>query len=141
MAASSPARIWHRPFASAACGEAAHGQALGLQVGVHESILPEPGRAAQRHLGSGRPGAGSRPIPDHWPRICGIDFGFTHPFAIAWFAIDRDTDTAYLYHAYRSSGETPTQHFAPYRDQGTWMPVAWPHDAPLLDHPARAPRE
>jgi len=68
-------------------------------------------------------------IPKHWPRIVGIDFGITHPFAMAWWAIDRDTDTAYLYRCYRTSGETPDQHYAPYREVGDWIPTAWPADA------------
>lgn len=68
-------------------------------------------------------------IPEHWPRIVGMDFGITHPFALAFYAIDRDTDTCYLYREYREAGKTPAQHFVPYREAGGWMPVAWPADA------------
>jgi phage terminase large subunit-like protein len=67
-------------------------------------------------------------IPDHWPRICGIDFGWDHPTALAWLAWDRDTDTVHLYDVYRSKEETPVIHTASYKARGSWIPVAWPHD-------------
>ena len=39
-------------------------------------------------------------IADHWPKICGLDFGWDHPTAAVWVAWDRDTDTAYVYDSY-----------------------------------------
>jgi phage terminase large subunit-like protein len=68
------------------------------------------------------------PIPDHWPRICGIDFGYDHPFAAAWIAWDRDADTVYLYDCYRESKQTPPIHAAAIRSRGEWIPIVWPHD-------------
>ena len=55
-------------------------------------------------LGSGRifpiPEEGiaieQRDIPRHWPRIAGLDFGWTHPSAAVELAWDRDTDTVYV---------------------------------------------
>ena len=32
-------------------------------------------------------------IPEHWPRLVGLDFGYEHPTAAVWVAHDRDTDT------------------------------------------------
>lgn len=68
------------------------------------------------------------PIPGHWPRIAGIDFGWDHPTAVGWLAWDRDTDTVYLYDCYRRSQATVQQHASALRAKGAWIPVAWPHD-------------
>lgn len=67
-------------------------------------------------------------MPKHWPRICGIDFGYDHPFAAAWLAWDRDSDTVYVYDAYREAKTTPPTHVAAIKSRGEWIPVAWPHD-------------
>jgi phage terminase large subunit-like protein len=68
------------------------------------------------------------PIPDHWPIICGVDFGIDHPSAGAWLAWDRDTDTVYVYDTYRVSNETPAQIVPRIIQRGDWVPVAWPAD-------------
>ena len=70
----------------------------------------------------------SFPIPAHWPRICGIDFGWDHPTAAAWLAWDRDTDTVYVYDCYRAKEQTPVIHAAVVKSKGDWIPVSWPHD-------------
>lgn len=67
-------------------------------------------------------------IPAHWPRICGLDFGWDHPTAAAWIAWDRDTDTVHIYDAYRVKESTPVIHSAAIKAKGAWIPVAWPHD-------------
>lgn len=67
-------------------------------------------------------------IPDHWPRICGIDFGWDHPTAAAWLAWDRDSDAIHIYDVYRRSKETPAVHAAAIKARGDWIPVSWPHD-------------
>ena len=68
------------------------------------------------------------PIPKHWPRLVGMDFGWDHPAAFTWLAWDRDTDTVYAYDVHRVS-ETliPMQSMA-VMSRGKWIPVAWPHD-------------
>ena len=66
-------------------------------------------------------------IPKHWPRICGIDFGWDHPTAAAWLAWDRDADCLHLYDVYRVKEATPVIHAAAINARGKW-PVAWPHD-------------
>lgn len=68
------------------------------------------------------------PIPEHWPRICGMDFGWDHPTACAWIAWDRDTDTLYIYDTHRVKEQTPIVHAATMKAKGPWIPVAWPHD-------------
>lgn len=67
-------------------------------------------------------------LPDHWPRINGLDFGWTHPGALASLAWDRDTDTLYLYDAVREKEKTPQLWAVTIRAKGAWIPVAWPHD-------------
>lgn len=67
-------------------------------------------------------------IPDHWPVICGIDFGIDHPSAGAWLAWDRDADVTYVYDTYRISNETPTEIVPRIQQRGSWIPVAWPAD-------------
>lgn len=67
-------------------------------------------------------------IPNWWPRIVGLDFGWDHPTAAAWITWDRDTDTVHVYDAYRVSQQTPLIHSATIKSRGPWIPVAWPHD-------------
>lgn len=67
-------------------------------------------------------------IPAHWPRICGIDFGWDHPTGLVWLAWDRDNDVVHLYDAHRSREQTPIIHAATWKARGSWIPVAWPHD-------------
>lgn len=68
-------------------------------------------------------------IPVWWPRICGVDFGgFEHPFAGAWLAEDRDTDTVFLYKEYKNMGGLPIHCDALKRQECNWIPTAWPHD-------------
>jgi len=72
-------------------------------------------------------------IPEYWPRLCGIDFGWDHPTAAVWIAWDRDTDTVYVYDCYRKSSETPVVHSAAIKERGDWVPVIWPHDGSQHD--------
>lgn len=67
-------------------------------------------------------------LPDHWPRIAGIDFGWDHPTAVSWLAWDRDTDTTYLYDCYKAAKTAIAVHAAAIKGRGKWIPVAWPHD-------------
>lgn len=67
-------------------------------------------------------------LPKFWPRLAGIDFGWDHPTAVVWGAIDRDTDTLHIYDCYRRKEATPILHAATVKAKGAWIPVAWPHD-------------
>ncbi|MEE9158915.1 MAG: terminase family protein [Gammaproteobacteria bacterium] len=73
-------------------------------------------------------------IPSHWARIKGIDFGGiqNHPHAIISLAIDRDTDTKYVYAEWRDNGKT-RDHAHAINATDSWMPVAWPHDGMVHD--------
>jgi phage terminase large subunit-like protein len=68
------------------------------------------------------------PIPPHWPRIVGLDFGIDHPTAAVWMAWDRDTDSVYITDAYRVKDQSIAIHAAGIKARGDWIPVAWPHD-------------
>lgn len=68
------------------------------------------------------------PIPDHWPLIGGMDFGYDHPFAAVRLAWDRDSDTIYITHSYGQREATPVIHAAAIKAWGAQLPWAWPHD-------------
>lgn len=68
-------------------------------------------------------------LPDHWPRICGLDIGWDHPTAAVWLAWDRDSDTVHITDSYRVREQTPVVHAAALKARGDWIPVAWPADA------------
>lgn len=74
------------------------------------------------------------PLPDHWARIKGIDFGLAHPAAVANLAWDRDTNTVYLYKIWREKIDRTSQHIDAINADGEeWIPVAWPHDGEKRD--------
>jgi len=66
-------------------------------------------------------------LPEWWPRIAGIDFGWDHPTAAVELAWDRDRDIVYLTREHRVSKNTPEQHVAILKQWGR-LPWAWPHD-------------
>lgn len=67
-------------------------------------------------------------IPDIWPQINGVDFGWDHPFAAINLAWDRDADCVYVCKEYAAREETPIIHAAAIKPWGDWIPCAWPHD-------------
>ena len=79
------------------------------------------------------------PIPSFWPCICGIDFGWDHPFAAVWLAWDRDKDIIYVYDAYRVSKALPPMHASAIKKRGGWVPVVWPHDGLNTDKASGIP--
>lgn len=66
-------------------------------------------------------------VPDYWPVLGGIDFGYDHPTAAVRGAHDREADILYITHAYRVAKATPIQHAGALRAWGN-IPWAWPHD-------------
>lgn len=72
-------------------------------------------------------------MPDHWPRICGLDFGWDHPTAAAWAAWDRDSDIIYIYDTYAMSQEAVPIHASAVKARGQWIPVIWPMDGRQAD--------
>ncbi|MDE2104109.1 MAG: terminase family protein [Patescibacteria group bacterium] len=67
------------------------------------------------------------PIPDHWARIGGLDFGWDHPSAGVLCAWDRDSDIWYVTHAHRARQQTPILFSGAVKPWGNW-PWSWPHD-------------
>lgn len=68
------------------------------------------------------------PIPDHWPQINGVDFGWNHPFGAVNCAWDRDADAFYVCKDYSAREQTPLIHCGAVKPWGDWIPTAWPHD-------------
>lgn len=52
------------------------------------------------------------PIPAHWVRINGLDFGWDHPTAAVQLAWDRDSDCLYVIQGHRQKEATPILHAA-----------------------------
>mgnify|MGYP003667817893 FL=1 len=67
-------------------------------------------------------------IPRHYSCIAAVDFGFDHPTAVSWVALDPDDDVMYVYDEYRRSKETPLTHAAVINARTPGLPVAFPHD-------------
>lgn len=73
------------------------------------------------------------PIPAHWKRINGIDFGWDHPTGAVGLAYDADTDVVYVMMDYAESELVPAMHCATLLPWGAWIPWAWPHDGEQHD--------
>lgn len=67
-------------------------------------------------------------LPDFWPRIGAMDFGWDHPFAAVELVLDLEGDVIYVTRTYRARQETPILHVSALRPWGDWLPWAWPHD-------------
>ena len=72
-------------------------------------------------------------IESHWPRIAAIDFGFDHPTAVVWCAMDNDNDTFYIYDCYRVAKASPSVHASAVRTRPYFIPIAYPHDGNRRD--------
>lgn len=68
------------------------------------------------------------PIPEHWVRIGGLDFGWDHPSAAVELCWDREADCFYVTKAHRQREQTPLLFAATIKPWGDWLPWAWPHD-------------
>ncbi len=73
------------------------------------------------------------PIEEHWPRIAAIDFGWDHPTAVVWCAIDNETDTFYVYDCHRASKASPAVHAETINQRPRFIPIAYPHDGNRRD--------
>jgi hypothetical protein len=61
-------------------------------------------------------------IPAHWPRAYGMDAGGgAKPTAAVWGALDRQTQTLYLYDNYRRSLPEPSVHASAIKARGDWI--------------------
>jgi phage terminase large subunit-like protein len=59
-------------------------------------------------------------IPKHWPRSYGLDVGWNCTAAV-FGAIDRETDTAYLYSEHYQGQQEPSTHVAGIHGRGKWI--------------------
>jgi len=62
-----------------------------------------------------------RELPEYWPRIYGLDFGWTHPTAALWGAWDRESDTLYIYSEHRRAQTEMANHVAAINARGSWI--------------------
>lgn len=60
-------------------------------------------------------------IPDHWPRVYGMDVGWNKT-AVVFGAIDRETDTLYLYSEHYRGQAEPIIHAQSIKARGEWIP-------------------
>jgi len=67
-------------------------------------------------------------LPEFWPRIGAMDFGWDHPFAAVELVFDPEGDVVYVTKTYRARQETPILHAKSLIAWGDWLPWAWPHD-------------
>ena len=72
-------------------------------------------------------------LPDHWPKIAAIDFGFDHPTAVVWMSWDREEDVVYVYDCYRQAKAPPAVHAQNIRTRPHFISIAWPHDGNRRD--------
>jgi len=61
------------------------------------------------------------PIPEHWPRVYALDVGWNRT-AVPWGAIDKDTDTLYLYSEHYRGQAEPSIHAEAIKARGLWIP-------------------
>lgn len=80
------------------------------------------------------------PIPPHFARIIGVDFGWEHPFASVCLAHDRDQDKYYVYDCFKQSNLIiPVAADRVKQMGGDKYPVAWPHDGMVHDKQSGKP--
>jgi phage terminase large subunit-like protein len=72
-------------------------------------------------------------LEKHWPRIAAIDFGWDHPTAVVWCAVDRDEDIFYVYDCYRAAKASPSVHSTNIRSRPHFIPIVYPHDGNRRD--------
>lgn len=73
------------------------------------------------------------PIPDHFARIKGVDFGIDHPCAVVDMAWDRDKDIVYFTRSWKKSNADLAEHVEAINHKTPWVPVSWPHDGANRD--------
>ena len=60
------------------------------------------------------------PIPDHWPRVYGLDVGWNRT-AVPWGAWDRESDVVYLYSEHYRGQAEPSVHVEAIKARGDWI--------------------
>lgn len=59
-------------------------------------------------------------LPKHWPRAYALDVGWNRTAAL-WGALDRETDTLYLYTEHYMANEQPVVHSHAIKAKGDWI--------------------
>jgi len=72
-------------------------------------------------------------VPEYWPRLGAIDFGWDHPTGAVSMAWDRDADCIYVTHCHRERERTPDQIAVELKQWNPGMPWTWPHDGYVHD--------
>ena len=67
-------------------------------------------------------------IPDHWPRVFGLDPGWRNTAAV-WIAKNPDTGVMYAYSDYKVGEKDPVEHTRSLKTRGSWIPC-------IIDHAA-----
>lgn len=67
-------------------------------------------------------------IPQHWPRLCGLDFGIYHAAADVGIAWDRDRDVIYVTSSNKVEDVDAIHHASAMKKRFGRTPCAWPHD-------------
>ena len=60
-------------------------------------------------------------IPEHWPRVFGMDVGWNRTAAV-WAAVDNETSTVYLYSEHYRGQAEPSIHADAIKARGDWIP-------------------
>ena len=72
-------------------------------------------------------------LPKHWPRAFGLDCALSGVTAAVWGALDRETNTLYLYSTYKRSQAETAVHAEAIKSRGAWIPGVG-DAADVLDH-------
>src|SRR3990167_10366077 len=70
-------------------------------------------------------------LPQTWPRLGAMDFGWDHPFAAVELAWNRDADVVYVSKAFRQREVSPVIGAAALKPWGAFLPWHWPRDGRL----------
>lgn len=60
-------------------------------------------------------------IPEYWPKAYGMDVGWNKT-AVCWAAINRETDTVYLFNEHYRGQAEPSIHAEAIKARGEWIP-------------------
>lgn len=77
-----------------------------------------------------------RELPHFWPRAYGMDVGWNKTAAL-WGALDRETDTLYIYSEYYKGQEVPAVHASGVKARGEWIPGICDFSGTNLDDGSR----
>ena len=59
-------------------------------------------------------------IPEHWPKLYAMDVGWNNT-AGCWIALDRESDTTYIYSVYKKGEAEPAIHAQAFHARGDWI--------------------